>query len=239
MKKLIRLGKGLNAFKLRFEDHLLNEIRNSYQNDLKNYIDDKNNKHLYEGGEYHGEVIKQSNDNYYVTTYDTNPLLWVSCNNRNTYDIYRRFFDMLEIEDDLKNFVDYDEKIIMYCGFFVIGNQAPEEVWHVDYFPGANAYTLITPLYELDNDHGNLLYEARDKSIDRYKYALNEAIIFGDHFEHSTEPYRKSKSKRILLSLTFGTDKIKHWDILKDTIGNQSNFMILPCGHQLGSCNCI
>jgi len=39
-----------------------------------------------------------------------------------------------------------------------------------------------------------------------------------------------------MLSLTFGTDKIKHWDALKQTIGEQSIFTMLPCGHQKGTC---
>jgi hypothetical protein len=47
---------------------------------------------------------------------------------------------------------------------------------------------------------------------------MNEAIVFGDGFEHATEPYPESESLRVMLSFTFGTDKAEHWNILKETI---------------------
>ena len=69
--------------------------------------------------------------------------------------------------------------------------------------------------------------------------AMNEAIVFGDGFEHATEPYPESESLRVMLSFTFGTDKVEHWNILKETIDCQSNYMILPCGHEKGTCQCF
>lgn len=239
MKKLSQLGNGLNAFKFQFEDELLNEIRNSYRQDIDKFITDNHNQHMFEGGTILNQTIKESKNNYHLTSYGTNPLLWFSCNNQKTYNIYRRFFDALGIEQEVKELVEYDKNIIMYCGFLVIGDRAEDFMWHVDYFPDANAYTLITPLFELDNDHNHLLYKNSDKVISSYKYSINEAIIFGDHFVHSTEPYEKAKRKRILLSITFGTDKLQHWKALKRTIESQSKFLILPCGHRLGTCECI
>lgn len=239
MKKLIQLGTGLNAFKLNFEDELLNEIRESYFKDIKNFFSDKKNQYILEGGTVIDEEIAQSSKNYYLTSYGTNPLLWLSCNNRTTYNIYKRFFDALEIDQEVKELVDHNKNIVMYCGFLVIGDRAPNSLWHVDYKPNANAYTLITPLFELDNDHNHLLYKTTEKITSSYKYSLNEAIIFGDHFLHTTEPYEKSKRIRILLSITFGTDKMRHWPVLSQTIGSQSKFMILPCGHRLGTCKCM
>ena len=239
MKKLTQLKNGLNAFKFQFEEKLLNEIRDSYHQDIESFINDKNNKHLLEGGSVFAQVIQQSSNNYHLTSYGISPLLWLSCNNQATHDIYRRFFNTLDIEQDVKELVDHDERIVVYCGFLVIGDRAPNYLWHLDYFPGSNAYTLITPLFDLDDDHNHLLYKTNDNATSSYEYSIGEAIILGDHFPHTTEPYAKSKHKRILLSITFGTDKMQHWNVLGLTIGSQSNFMILPCGHPLGTCKCI
>ena len=81
-----------------------------------------------------------------------------------------------------------------------------------------------------------LLWISNNKT---YQYKMNEAVIFGDGFEHATEPYSRTDSLRVMLSFTFGTDKIEYWDTLKQTIGEQSNYMILPCGHQKGTCKCL
>lgn len=238
MRKLTRIGGNLNAFKFQFDDQLLDEIRNSYQLKLHDFISDPNNQIVFGGGRQYRQPVKQSSNEYYLISYGTSPLLWFSCNSFETYNIYKRFFNALDIANEVKELVDYDEKIIMYCGSLVIGDRAFDATWHIDYHTGANAYTLITPLFELDGNHGNLLYEASDDQIATYQYTLNEAIIFGDKFKHSTEPYPRSKHKRIMLSCAFGTDKLQYWDILKNTISDQSDFLILPCGHRYGACKC-
>jgi hypothetical protein len=98
---------------------------------------------------------------------------------------------------------------------------------------------LITPLFDLDDAHGNLMYKAEDSTNHTYNYKMNEAIVFGDGFEHATEPYPESNNLRVMLSFTFGTDKAKYWNVLKQTIDSQSNYMILPCGHEKGTCQCF
>ncbi len=143
-----------------------------------------------------------------------------------------------DIMDEIKTQDDYDEQIQVYCGFFVVGKGMDRETWHKDYRDGANAYTLITPLFELDQSHGDLMYKDQSSNTRIYQYKMSEAIIFGDGFEHATQPYARTEQLRVMLSLTFGTDKIEYWDILKETIGDQSNYMILPCGHEKGSCEC-
>lgn len=126
----------------------------------------------------------------------------------------------------------------MYCGFFVVGNRLHKENWHVDYLEGSNAYTLITPLFDLAASHGHLLYKDARGDIQKHHYQLNEAIVLGERFNHSTECYEKSDTIRVLVSFTIGTDKPEYWDILKRTIGTQSNFICLPCGHLKGTCKC-
>lgn len=239
MKKLLRIGNNLNAFSIQFDNKLLDEIRASYNKKLYSYVNSAEFKAILEGGKNYDQAIDQASNEYHLTSFGSYPLLWLACNTAETYDLYKRFFDNLNIEDEIKQLVDYDEKIIMYCGFLVVSDRASDYSWHVDYNPGSNAYTFITPLFELDDDHGNLLYETSDKEQHKYHYKLNEAVIFGDTFRHSTEPYPVSNKIRILLSFTCGTDKIKYWPILKNTIGDQSNFFILPCGHRFGTCQCM
>jgi hypothetical protein len=73
----------------------------------------------------------------------------------------------------------------------------------------------------------------------RYRYKVGEAIIAGDRVPHSTEPYATSRRLRVLVSLTFGTDKLEYWPILEKTVGAQSRFLVLPCGHERGACRCV
>ena len=249
MKKLTHIGKNLNAYKVQFDDSLLDEIRESYRQDLSKMLKQPNNHYILEGGRNFKLNIGSQGGNYFLTTYQTHPLLWFSSNNDETFQIYKRFLDALNIEDDVKELVDHNEKILLYCGFLVIGDQAPNEAWHVDYLPGANAYTFITPLFELDENHGNLLYRddqsngnilfrEKQSRSNKYSYKLGEGVIFGDHFNHTTEKYNCTNNLRILVSLQFGTDKMEHWDTLRKTIESQSYYLVRPCGHVNGTCQC-
>lgn len=240
MKKLIQIDHKLNAFTTTFAPSLLDEIKVSYYDEIHSLLTHpRMNQLLFRGGTIKREPFGLKNSEYFLVSYGKAPLFWLSSNTENTYRIYQNFFHSLNVANDIKLLVDCQKEIVMYCGFLVVGNQALNPLWHVDYFPGANAYTLITPLFELDSAHGNLLYESSDAQIKTYQYKLGEAIIFGDHFRHSTEPYNPAQSIRILVSLTFGTDKMEYWNILERTVGHQSNYVKLPCGHVLGTCNCI
>ena len=153
--------------------------------------------------------------------------------------MFKKCFEALDIKEYVKSLVDYREDIRLYSGFLVVGNRAEGDFWHMDYSPGANAYTLITPLFEPDPGHGNLLYKDPNDDTKTHIYKLGEGIFVGDHFLHATEPYRQTATTRVLLSMTFGTDKFDHWEALKQTIAGQSDFMVLPCGHQMGMCQCL
>ena len=205
---------------------------------LKARLNREGYAYLFEGFDQINIQVTDEDLKYHVTSYGTAPLLWISNNNNHTYKLFKSFMDELDIMDEIKTLVDYDKQIQVYCGFFVVGKGMDRETWHKDYRDGANAYTLITPLFELGRSHGNLMYKDEASNIKIYEYKMNEAIIFGDGFEHATQPYAKTDELRVMLSLTFGTDKIEYWDTLKETIGDQSNYMILPCGHEKGTCEC-
>ena len=227
----------LDAYPLRFDDALLDEIRDSYHRELATLLERPRNQYLFQGGQSHRARIGKSGP-YFALSFENYPLLWFSNNDAETYAIFRRFFDALSIENEIRKLVDCQQRIIMYCGFLVIGDRAPAAQWHCDYAPNANAFTLITPLFELDPGHGHLLYRLGDQT-QRYQYTLNEAILFGEKTAHTTEPYAPSAKKRILVSLTFGSDKLEYWPHLQESLDSQAQYFMLPCGHVYGSCNCL
>ncbi len=239
MKRLKQLSPGINAYTVSFDACLLDRLRKVFDTYLRQGLSDIKNAHLLSGNNNVNVEINYQALQFHILSYGNAPLLWISNNNIRTYNIFKSFLRSLDILDDIKQLVDYKKELRMYCGFFVVGNKMDRETWHVDYYNGANAYTLITPLFELDELHGNLIYKNESSTVKKYRYKMNEAVIFGDNFHHATEPYEQTEKLRVMLSLTVGTDKIKYWNILKNTIGDQSNFMILPCGHQKGTCHCL
>lgn len=231
-----QLSPSLNAYTFQFDEALLDPIRRLYSVLIAPMLE----KHpaLLGGGNTIQTTFVYPKYRFYVLSYKEAPLLWVSNDDLPTYLPFKAFFDALQIDEEVKRLIDYDKNIVMYCGFFVVGDHLDKELWHVDYFDGANAFTLITPLFDLATQHGRLLYADENKRKYRYEYKTGEAIFFGDGFAHTTQPYPKTNG-RVLLSLTFGTDKTQYWDVLEKTIGTQSKFLILPCGHQAGTCECV
>jgi len=239
MKKLTPLAPNLNSYVFTFDDNLLAEIRHLYYSTLLgDALAAPQNEFLHEGKEQLSVMINAGNYKFHLISYGESPLLWLSSADKKTYDVFKRFADSLDIDDDVKELVDYNTGLVLYCGFFVAGNRLEKENWHVDFYDGGNAYTFITPLFEPHESHGNLLYKDSQGAVCKYRYKLREGIIFGERFFHSTEPYAKSDKMRVLVSLTIGTDKPECWNVLKRTVGVQSSFMYLPCGHQLGTCQC-
>ena len=227
----------LDARTFQFEEALLDEIRESYLNRLSPLFEDPENQYLFQGGRSHRVKVGESAP-YFALSYESYPLLWVSNNDAQTYALFRRFFDAIGIESEIRGLVDHQEKIVMYCGFLVVGDRAPAAQWHCDYAPDANAFTLITPLFDLEPEHGHLLYKLGGQT-ERYQYKLGEAIFFGEKTPHTTEPYEPSVKKRILVSMTFGTDKLEYWPQLRETLDSQAQYFVLPCGHVYGSCECL
>lgn len=232
-----QLHPELDAYTMDFDGCLLDEVRASYRRELEPLLDDPRNQYLFEGGRSHKARVGRQGS-YFALSFESYPLLWFSNNDAETYALFRRLFDALAIEDQVRELIDCRERVVMYCGFLVIGDRAPAAQWHADYAPGAPAFTLITPLFELDPGHGHLLYQAGGETY-RYHYRLNEAILFGDKTAHTTEPYPPTDRKRVLVSLTFGSDKLEHWPLLQQSLDTQARYFMLPCGHIRGTCECL
>jgi len=239
MTSIKKIGPELNAYKFSFDEKKLDEIRRVYREHVFPLLETPEVAGLFKGGKNKFGPIGLKDQLYYYATYDEEPLLWISNNNQHTYEQFKEVFGALNFKEAVKPLVDFEEDITFYSGFFVVCNHAHNKAWHLDYAVGANAYTLITPLFPLENGHGNLLYKDQYGDEQTYVYKTGEAVFFGDHFSHATEPYSLVEIPRILLSLTFGTDKLQYWDTLRLTIGGQSEFLVMPCGHQSGSCKCL
>lgn len=240
LKRLDALEGAANAYTFEFAESQLSGVRDSYTRELQRILHDPRNQSALEGGRALHGTLGGPEAAYFVVSYGHNPLLWISANNAATFSIFEEFFDRLRIRDDIRQLVDHRHTAQLYSAFFVVCDRAPAATWHLDYVDGANAYTLITPLFSLAADHGHLLYRhnARPESSCRFDYEIGRAIVFGDGFPHSTEPFRWSSNLRVLVSLTFGTDDNTYWPLLRKTLGRQARYVRLPCGHEFQSCIC-
>ncbi|PIQ25277.1 hypothetical protein COW36_19920 [bacterium (Candidatus Blackallbacteria) CG17_big_fil_post_rev_8_21_14_2_50_48_46] len=238
MNAIKLLYPGLNAYTLAFQSDWLEEIRASFAAEISPFLEAQEQAELFVGGRYLHQPLKTEPCDYALISYDTWPLYWFPNHSPASWQIFHRFFEKLKLSQALKGHLHFKRRLVMYAGFFVIGNRALEEMWHFDYRPGAQAMTLIAPLFELSPEHGHVLYQTPTQASSRYTYRPNQALIFGAGFYHSTEPYPPSSNFRVLFSLTFGSDDWQDWPLIKENIAEQSVLYGLPCGHLSGRCDC-
>ena len=223
-----QLAPGLNAFTCRFETKILDKVNASYDQQVCEQLERSLPESWHQGGHDIFGALSGSGDNYFAASYGTNPLMWISCDSYIEYERFSRFYQDLNIETDIRRLIDCKEAVEVFSGFFVVGRQANDTLWHVDYKAGAQAFTLITPLQSPSPYHGNLLYKDAAGETQTYCYQQGEAILFGPGFVHATEPYAPSEENRVLLSLTFGSDKKEHWELIEKTVGSQSRHLSYP-----------
>jgi hypothetical protein len=160
---------------------------------------------------------------------------WISPRSIEGYGRFESVFRRLDVSGHVLEFLDIDREVRLYAGFLVTRSECKMADFHVDWEKTNNeAFTLITPLSENAAGFG-LLYRQLNGEIAEYDYVPGEAIIFGDHFAHSTKPGRSEESV-VLLSFTFGTDKMEHWDKIYRTAGYQSQLVRRPDGEFLTLC---
>ncbi|MEQ1663464.1 MAG: hypothetical protein ABL877_12300 [Thiobacillus sp.] len=137
MRKLNQIGDGLNAYTFTFGDDDLNEIRDSVRPYIDEILTNPDYKQVLNGGKQYSLPIGEKTADYYLVSYGTSPLLWLSTNTDHAYQIYKRFFEAVGIEADVKELVDYEKNIVVYCGFLVIGNKSPAPFVARRLFPGS------------------------------------------------------------------------------------------------------
>jgi len=221
--KLERIAPDVDAFEFHFDPTLLDRLASIYENVVAPKLDLAKVRSFSGHGKVNGDGLS-----FHVKDYG-DLLAWVSADDLTTHREFQDLFERLELADAGKLLVDFDERIVMYNGFYVVSDGVTEPNWHLDYREGAQAYTLLTPLYELDADHGQLWYDKGGETI-RYEYRHGVGVLVGEGFLHATEPFPPASRHRVLVSLTFGTDLMKYWPVLAQTIGGQSAFVVMPCG---------
>jgi hypothetical protein len=154
---------------------------------------------------------------------------WISAQSEVAFAEFQALFDDLGVAKFVEPYLDLDRAVRLYSGFLVERSFCEKPNFHVDWVDTNNeAFTLLTPI--TDNGAGfGLQYKRLDGSTGEYDYRMGEALVMGDGFIHSTRPGR-SAGPVILLSFTFGTDKMAHWENIAKTVAKQGRMVRLPNG---------
>ena len=154
---------------------------------------------------------------------------WISADSPETFCQFESAFERLGIATHVAQYLDLDKEVRLYAGFLHIRSECEKADFHVDWEKTNNeAFTLITPISDNADGFG-MLYRQLDGTIAEYDYRRGEAVVFGDHFIHSTKPGR-SPDPVVLLTFNFGTDKMVHWEKIERTTGRQTAMLRMPDG---------
>ena len=114
MKRLQQLEPGLNAYTVSFDSTLLDTLRTMFDEFLKERLSREGYDYLFAGMEQINIQMKLEELQFHITSYGTAPLLWISNNNAHTYNVFRSFMSDLDIMDDIKELVDFEDHIEVY-----------------------------------------------------------------------------------------------------------------------------
>ena len=154
---------------------------------------------------------------------------WVSARSPEAFSAFQSEFDRLGIAAHVEPYLDLDKAVRLFSGFLVERSFCRGPNFHLDWINTNNeAFTFLTPLTG-NSDGFGLLYKRIDGTTGEYAYKIGEALIIGDGFVHSTKPGRSTEPV-VLLSFTFGTDKMEHWKKIARTAANQGELTRRPDG---------
>jgi hypothetical protein len=102
-------------------------------------------------------------------------------------------------------------------------------------YPNLSAWTLLAPLESYDTSDFQLLYKDCAGVVHQYRYEEGEAILFGSHFMHSTEPgtaRRGAAAPHAFLCFTFGSDDLGFYEehVAPTISGYQSRILVAADG---------
>jgi hypothetical protein len=181
-------------------------------------------------GEFEGLARTAEDDPEYCTLRPrwNSDIRWISPESSATFEIFQSAFDRLGVASHVRDYLDLDRDVRLYAGFLHTRSECTEANFHVDWVLTNNeAFTLLTPVCGAEGQ--TLLYKKLNGDVAEYAYKFGEAIIFGDHFIHSTPP-GSSDPPLTLLVFNFGTDKMEHWGKLMKTTGRQCRLIRRPDG---------
>jgi hypothetical protein len=160
---------------------------------------------------------------------DSSDLQWISADSEPAFRIFESAYQRLDVARHVREYLDLERDVRFYTGFLHTRKDCMKAHWHVDWkLTNNEAFTLLTPVSGFESGQ-KLLYKKLTGEVAEYAYKPGEAIIFGDHFIHSTPPGTSDRPFSLLV-LYFGTDKMKHWDKLLRTTGQQCPLLQCPDG---------
>jgi len=156
-------------------------------------------------------------------------VVWWSADDVGGFAWFEQLFLALDLARHVAAHVDHMDRIRLYAGFFVVRRECQTEYFHADWLDGQNdGFTLLAPLTE---NAGELGLAYRDVRLQRriYPYQMGRGLVFGDLFSHSTEA-GEAQRPVVLLSFTFGTDRMDNWANLARTSAQQGRLHQRPDG---------
>ena len=182
-------------------------------------------------GEFAELARTAESDSEYCTLRPTwnSDIRWISPESGATFDRFQSAFDRLGIASHVRHYLDLDKDVRLYAGFLHTRSECSAAHFHVDWqLTNNEAFTLLTPVCGFEQGQ-KLLYKKLTGEVAEYEYRAGEAIVFGDHFIHSTPP-GSFDPPFTLLVFNFGTDKMEHWDKIMRTTGRQCRLIQRPDG---------
>ncbi|NBB23612.1 hypothetical protein GVM20_00550 [Porphyrobacter sp. SLTP] len=156
-------------------------------------------------------------------------ILWISQDDMATYNFFNAMFRASGIAEKVAHRVDHDHDLRLYSGFFVTRSKCEKPDFHEDWLEANNdAFTFLMPLTANCGEVG-LTYANARGGVAHYAYQMGKGLIFGDHFVHATAAGQTSQ-RCVLLSFTFGTDRMDNWPRIAETAAAQGRLHCRPDG---------
>ena len=154
---------------------------------------------------------------------------WISPEDERGFAVFESAFQRLGVPAQVAEHLDLNREVRLYFGFLVVRSRCTEPYFHCDWRDLSNeAFTFMAPVSANANGFG-LLYKRLTGDVGEYEYRSDEAIVFGDNFEHSTKP-GETEEPVVLLSFEFGTDKMDRWPGIYDRLKKQAALVRQPDG---------
>ena len=165
-------------------------------------------------------------------------LAWISVDDMQTWQDFREIFEESDVSKVVASKVSpLHERVQLYSSFYVVRSRCSDANWHADWPPGVgtSAWTLLAPIEEYQTGDFQLLYRNSAGKVEQYRYREGEAILFGSHFMHSTEPgcsVDGAEAPHVFLCFTFGSDDLDFYEQhIAPTIGGyQSRILVAADG---------
>ena len=165
-------------------------------------------------------------------------LAWISVDDLDTWRTFRDIFEQTGVAEAVARLVSpLHRQVQLYSSFYVVRSHCTDTNWHADWpvGTGTSAWTLLAPLEGYDTADFQLLYKDCAGVVHQYRYEEGEAILFGSHFMHSTEPgaaRRGAAAPHAFLCFTFGSDDLGFYEehVAPTISGYQSRILVAADG---------